>query len=1302
MDPGTYRVSTVVNNRGNEPANYTYSKTDPVMVTVDANQSTVAHVISEYNYEQGGQITIAHDATYEGGELTGTDLPEGISVTYTIKDANTNRIVHRNVPAGTYDVPAGTYTVTANVSDPAAPTNYVYQDTTSDDDVTVASGGSATAELTSTYVYVEPKSYGYITLSHVSSGLTGTSPALPQNFQVTSYRIVGPTTINNAQLGQEYEVEAGEYTVIANVNYAPVIDGYVYAGTPDQEVVVGTDAHESVTLTSVYGRQGAIRIVHTSSGISGTTAIPSNMSVQYTIVNNATGETLRSNVNAGTYSVPAGEYTVTPTVGYEGTTPEGYYYLGTDPVIVTVPDGQTADANVVSSYGKNGSITIVHQSAGLAGSPTELPSTFQVRYIIKNASGTTVNNSDSGTGPHSVAPGTYTVTAHIDYQVPPTGYTYINDGDDNEDSVTVVVGSGEDVTATVVSSYDPPQSLTYTLSGTWKDRNGNTLPQNEWPDSGSVTVPIIDDWSQSVGTFTLSPDNNWTGTASLTSGGGHGHYKLDTNNVVKTGTGIDSISFDVTSLSDTEAGDFTYTGVVKPNTATVYLCIDYSQNMNGSHIDVKKGSSVKLVYSDYHGTIDHGSWTQNVDVTASWKLCGWNGNSWVDVSGQSGSAPGANGVTIPISGDYDIYCVFINTAPGNAQYINASIEVVTTESIAPPAESESTPQSTSTAVSGRSLLANNNLLSVNTYRETLKTNTQDTGTTTSVASVSHSQQPVSLAVSNTRSAPVESTVSPSSFTIPTSISGAINTLNQNLATNADGYEYVLDPSFGKQVVLSDPWTYTFDDLEELGEGGHPYYYALIEVEVPEDYEVSYLNNPVNASDIKENMDAIAEANKHNEEHPDEPVTVPSLLTLSAINTSTNTVTGSVEVTKSFSGIASLPTDFKITATYNDGTVDRVVELTTATVGMTGTGASDNPYKWTIDSLPEGTVVTFTESGFDENGYTVTINGSATASPQTATAAEAAGKASFVNEYTKNPGALELTKKVAGTGADQTKEFTFTIDLTAPTGTTFAESYKQQKTGEEETDLTLTRTDENTKASITVSLKHDQTWTIKALPVGTSYSITETDYSTVGYTQSVNKGTATGIISGGTVTKEEVEFTNTYSAVDVKVIKINENTRDADHPENQTTLSGAKFKLYKLTIPDGGSVESYTVYPDQSTCEKTTDDDGTLTFEKLPNGQYMIEETLAPTGYVKQEEVKIYFTVSEGSKLTYTNEAGETIESQNLVSYSPTDKTFTVGNTPGAALPNTGGPGTTALYLLGIMLTSLAGAGLVMKRKKKAA
>ena len=45
-------------------------------------------------------------------------------------------------------------------------------------------------------------------------------------------------------------------------------------------------------------------------------------------------------------------------------------------------------------------------------------------------------------------------------------------------------------------------------------------------------------------------------------------------------------------------------------------------------------------------------------------------------------------------------------------------------------------------------------------------------------------------------------------------------------------------------------------------------------------------------------------------------------------------------------------------------------------------------------------------------------------------------------------------------------------------------------------------------------------------------------------------------------------------------------------------------------------------------------------------------------------------------------------------------TYKVGNTPGVALPSTGGPGTNLIYFLGIVLTGLAGGGLLMKRRRR--
>ena len=118
-------------------------------------------------------------------------------------------------------------------------------------------------------------------------------------------------------------------------------------------------------------------------------------------------------------------------------------------------------------------------------------------------------------------------------------------------------------------------------------------------------------------------------------------------------------------------------------------------------------------------------------------------------------------------------------------------------------------------------------------------------------------------------------------------------------------------------------------------------------------------------------------------------------------------------------------------------------------------------------------------------------------------------------------------KGAFTGADTAKEFEFTIELTAPDGKTLAETYKYTKTGVAgEQTLTLSRTDGNTKATVTgIKLKADDVYTIQGLPAGTTYKITETDYSSDGYSSSLSSEGHSGTITGGTTAKESVEVTN---------------------------------------------------------------------------------------------------------------------------------------------------------------------------------
>ncbi|MBE6470322.1 MAG: Cna B-type domain-containing protein [Coriobacteriaceae bacterium] len=180
-------------------------------------------------------------------------------------------------------------------------------------------------------------------------------------------------------------------------------------------------------------------------------------------------------------------------------------------------------------------------------------------------------------------------------------------------------------------------------------------------------------------------------------------------------------------------------------------------------------------------------------------------------------------------------------------------------------------------------------------------------------------------------------------------------------------------------------------------------------------------------------------------------------------------------------------------------------------------------------------------------------------------------------------------------------------------------------------------------------------------------------------------------------------------ITVNIVKIDEDTRSAATP---TRLAGAKFKLYKY---DGSK---YAVYPDEATCEQEVvsdgDHKGELTFDHLPNGQYKIEETKSPDGYVKTEANDIYFEVADqkvywcsldGSgnlqRIASEDLPGHNQDSPTTCEYEQNGKsaTFTVGNTPGSELPHTGGEGTFAFYMLGIMLTAFAIYLLVRQKRK---
>ena len=125
-------------------------------------------------------------------------------------------------------------------------------------------------------------------------------------------------------------------------------------------------------------------------------------------------------------------------------------------------------------------------------------------------------------------------------------------------------------------------------------------------------------------------------------------------------------------------------------------------------------------------------------------------------------------------------------------------------------------------------------------------------------------------------------------------------------------------------------------------------------------------------------------------------------------------------------------------------------------------------------------------------------------------------------------------------------------------------------------------------------------------------------------------------------------------------------------------------------------------------------DETITLNNLKDGTYKIEEVSPPAGYVIMNDTPVTFTVSQGAVVNSDNRLTEGVIYEPIheaVADDPatTDideskpavdtDTYTIPNTPGAALPATGGMGTKFHYIFGAAMILLAGALLLLKRKR---
>ena len=140
-------------------------------------------------------------------------------------------------------------------------------------------------------------------------------------------------------------------------------------------------------------------------------------------------------------------------------------------------------------------------------------------------------------------------------------------------------------------------------------------------------------------------------------------------------------------------------------------------------------------------------------------------------------------------------------------------------------------------------------------------------------------------------------------------------------------------------------------------------------------------------------------------------------------------------------------------------------------------------------------------------------------------------------------------------------------------------------------------------------------------------------------------------------------------------------------ENQEALAGAGFTLYKKVNNQYTEIKKFKA-----------GSDSTFDFKGLDSGDYKLVESTIPSGYnaMKDIEFNISGTIDSTGDLTNLTATSATASFETDVNTGII--TLKVVNKQGALLPNTGGIGTTILYLVGTSL--VLGAGLLYVVKKR--
>ena len=388
--------------------------------------------------------------------------------------------------------------------------------------------------------------------------------------------------------------------------------------------------------------------------------------------------------------------------------------------------------------------------------------------------------------------------------------------------------------------------------------------------------------------------------------------------------------------------------------------------------------------------------------------------------------------------------------------------------------------------------------------------------------------------------------------------------------------------------------------------------------------------------------------------------------------------------------------------------------------------------------------TATFTGLDYGYYVVAVPGATLANTSGQYATLVSVDSTNVNANMK--GSLPTVDKkvqVNGNGADTADAkigdtLTFTLTSTIPDMSAY-DTYTFNFKDTLSKGLTYVDITSVTVEGVDAPLVKDTDYTVTTTPAAagnTILTVGMTDFKnkqqtnagkkiTVTYTATLNENAVVG--GAGNVNSATIQYSNDPSSTGtgesepdkVRVFTygftVDKYTGD-NYNDAATRLAGAEFTLtakgdtsaIKFVQVNAGSATEDAVYrvakageTAGTTTTITTPANGKVVFQGLKNGEYTLTETKAPAGYNKLASaigVKVNGsndgtdTTNATVNITYNNDNNDTTYDQTA-----SNGVIPVQNKSGAILPGTGGMGTIAFTVIGVLVIAL-GVAWTLKRK----